>query len=148
MEEKAALNHPESPHKHETHIRVKPEEEVERRKLQILDNIPKEIIEKLNPQERDSLFELIDLKLSERKELGLKKAKLDLETHPHHNHPQPNPAQPNHPKLDHLDDIKEIELMIQLCGSKQELIRLLNDINGILLENSKDYYNINVKKRK
>ena len=145
MEEKTKLNHPELPHKHETHLGVKPEKEVERKKLQILDSIPKEIIEKLNPEERKLLFESIELKLSEP---GLKKDKLDLEAHPHQNHPQPNPEQPHHPRLDHLDDIKEIELMIQLCGNKQELIRLLNDINRILLENSKDHYHINVKKRK
>lgn len=148
MEEKIKLNHPELVHKHETHIKVKPEKEVERKKLQILDSIPKEIIEKLNPEERKLLFESINPKLSERKESSLKNDKLDVESHPHQNHPQPNPEQPHHPRLDHLDDIKEIELMIQLCGNKQELIRLLNDINRILLENSKDHYHINLKKRK
>lgn len=138
MEKKEMLKHPESMAEMRNHMRIKTENAGEKRKEQILESIPKEIMEKLDPQERDILIRVIELKLTEEKEPKLKDTKQDLMEHP----------KPRHSELPHLDGMQEIELMIQLCGDKHELIKLLNDINRILLENSKEHYHVNVKKRK
>lgn len=125
--------------------------EVEKKKIQILESIPKEIIEKLNPEEREHLVHFIELKLDEhRKEKDPKKEehKKDgpkKERPHHHTH---NEHTMDHNVLEPLKDVQRIELMIHLCGNRHELIKLLNDINRVLLENSKENYHVNVKKLK
>lgn len=138
MEEKLKLEHPELTDETKTHIRVKTEKEREKRKAKILETIPKEIMEKLNPEERDILIRAIELKLIEGKEPKLKDDKPDLIEHP----------KPRCSELLHIEGMQEIELMIQLCANKQELIKLLNDINKFLVESNKEHYNVNIKKRK
>ena len=44
-------------------------------------------------------------------------------------------------------DVQELELMIHLCTNKQELLKLLNDFNHILLDGEKLNYNVKVNKK-
>lgn len=151
MENKEMLNHPELIDGMKNHMMVKPEKEVEKKKIQILESIPKEIIEKLNQEERNHLVHFIELKLDEHrkaqetKEEEHKKNGLKEENLHHHKH---NEHTMNHNILDPLKDVQRIELMIHLSGNRHELIKLLNDINRVLLENSKENYHVNVKKLK
>ncbi len=46
------------------------------------------------------------------------------------------------------DELEHLELMLDLCENKNELIRILSDINRILLDSCKNQYHVNVKKRK
>lgn len=124
------LNRPELMDKKETHIGVKPKKEVEKGK-KIQNVIPKEIMNKLSPEERDTLFRMITFKSNEGKNF-----ELDLIKH----------HQSMHHELKDLNNMQEIELMIQLCCDKNELIKLLSDINIILLENSQKQYYVKVKK--
>ena len=52
--------------------------------------------------------------------------------------------------LDHQlpNELENIELMIQVCASKHELLKLLDKINRTLIENQKNDYHVNIKKIK
>lgn len=166
MKEKRMLNHPKLKDEKKVHESDKLEKEVQNRKEQISEAIPKEIIEKLNPEERSILFRIIESNFKEKepkqKEQELKDEKSKEPKHKEHELKESKSKDfklkehkpdlvkcplPNH-ELEDLKDMQKIELMIQLCGSKHELIKLLNDINRILLENNKEHYHVNVKKRK
>ena len=121
--------------------------EAEKKKLQILESMPKEIIEKLTLEEREHLIHFIELKLDEPKKMEDPKKEEHKKDSPKEERPRDeHPI--DHKGLDPLKDVQRIELMIHLCGNRHELIKLLNDINRVLLENSKENYHVNVKKLK
>lgn len=151
MKEKSMHNHPELKDEKNVHESDKLEKDVQNKKAQISGGIPKEIIEKLNPEERSILFRVIESNFKEKepkpKEQELKESKSKEFKLKDHKTLVKYPHPINH-ELEDLKDMQKVELMIQLCGSKHDLIKLLNDINRILLENNKEYYHVNVKKRK
>lgn len=147
MENKEILNHPELINEMKNNMMIKPEKVVEKKKLEILEFIPKEILEKLNLEEREHLVNFVELKLDEyrkdkdsKKEEHKKNGPKEERSH-HHTHNEHTMHEP-------LKDVQRIELMIHLCGNRHDLIKLLNDINRVLLENSKENYYVNVKKLK
>lgn len=97
--------------------------------------------EKIKMQEipnREKKLDLLDeVKKEPDKE---KKQKLEIELPPH--------DKKHHLEKEPLEKLEKLELMIELSGNKHELIKTLNDVNAVLLENCKEHYNFNVKKRK
>lgn len=111
-----------------------------KKKEQLL--IPKEILEKLTLEEKLFLEEKIKLTNEEKKH-----------DKPHQEHEKDHNLSHHlkdekHPHKHKLDEFEKIELAIELCGSKEELIKILNDINKTLLESKKEHYDIKIRKRK
>lgn len=105
--------------------------------------IPKEILEKLTLEEKLFLEEKIGLIENE----GKKHDKPHQEPKKDHNLPH-HLKDEKHPPKHKLDEFEKIELAIELCGSKEELIKILNDINKTLLESKKEHYDVKIRKRK
>ena len=121
----------------------------------IINEVIKNMISKFTEEEKESLEKLFTKINKEPLEKPLqphdhikpheRKDKIAPHDELEHHHVKP------HEKKDKIaphNEFEHLELMIDLCENKNELIRILTDINRLLLDSCKNQYHVNVKKRK
>lgn len=138
MEEKVMLRQYDLSENRKKYMSTRPKKEREvKDKIELeIEMFLEEILQKLPPEHRKNLLEILDSRLYKDIKPRDKKLKSEVLRKDH----------PKLPVLQLLKDTQNAELSIELCVSKKELIELLNYINAFLLENYKKDYHIKVKK--